>query len=551
MADDKAECQVCHRFFCVTSAGVIRAHGPVSNRCPGSHSSLSSLQSDSLSSSSSGSTPRCGSPVMADNPTLAEEIRPKISIIKRIPRNSRHLASSKFCSLLEAVVRDNSRSSWVRLLSFPARCLFNPRRGGKRWSLSSLVNKQLEQGSGPSDSHVSSFHRHSAGPTDPANRLKAEVSSRLEEGDIRGAIRLASSDSGIAKPTIATFHALQDKHPPSPPDFSPPTPPLSSDYPSVSESEVYEAIMSFPPASSGGPDGLRPQHLKDMLFMCTTNHRDSPLLSALASFTSLVLEGSCPASVRQFFFGARLIALDKEGGGVRPIAVGCCLRRLAAKVACRRVVKDMALLLSPRQLGVGVQGGVEATIHAAREYISSLNTDDHDALIKLDFKNAFNTLRRDRMLHSVKDLCPDIFPFVFSVYHSSSFLFWEDKQILSAEGVQQGDPLGPLLFCLTLHQFLVQLKSPLCIGYLDDVSLGGSTKTLMSDMAVIRKAEDIGLILNSAKSEIISSDSNTSGQLLQGLPILLLHQLHSSVHLWVIQSVSHLLLKIKSISLKT
>ena len=74
----------------------------------------------------------------------------------------------------------------------------------------------------------------------------------------------------------------------------------------------------------------------------------SRLLSSLAAFFSLVLEGRTPDSIRPFFFGARLIALQKKGGGIRPIAVGCSLRRL---VACSQVANDMADLLSPRQIG--------------------------------------------------------------------------------------------------------------------------------------------------------------------------------------------------------
>ena len=43
---------------------------------------------------------------------------------------------------------------------------------------------------------------------------------------------------------------------------------------------------------------------------------------------------------------------------------------------------------------------------------------------------------------------PSLFPLVHSAYSSPSTLFWGDKTIQSAEGVQQGDPLGPL------HTFL-------------------------------------------------------------------------------------------------
>ena len=118
----------------------------------------------------------------------------------------------------------------------------------------------------------------------------------------------------------------------------------------------------------------------------------------------------------------------KKGGGIRPIAVGCTLRRLAAKVASGKVIVEMATLLSPGQLGYGVSKGVGP----------------NKVLLKLDFTNAFNSIRRDKMLEAVQRLAPDIYPFVHSVYYSPSSLFWSDKIIQSSEGVQQGDPLGPL-----------------------------------------------------------------------------------------------------------
>jgi len=34
---------------------------------------------------------------------------------------------------------------------------------------------------------------------------------------------------------------------------------------SVTESDVRCAVLSFPSGSAGGPDGLRPQHLRDLM----------------------------------------------------------------------------------------------------------------------------------------------------------------------------------------------------------------------------------------------------------------------------------------------
>ena len=84
-----------------------------------------------------------------------------------------------------------------------------------------------------------------------------------------------------------------------------------------------------------------------------TNSGAQGLISALSRFITVVLQGKVPMSIRPFFFGASLTALTKKEGGIRPIAVGCTLRRLAAKVAGFRVRDKMAALLAPRQLGYG------------------------------------------------------------------------------------------------------------------------------------------------------------------------------------------------------
>ena len=88
----------------------------------------------------------------------------------------------------------------------------------------------------------------------------------------------------------------------------------------------------------------------------------------------------------------------------------------------------MGTLLAPRQLGYGIKGGCEAAVHSVKLYLDTLNP--NQALLKLDFRNAFNSIRRDKMLEAVQDLAPDLFPFVHSAYSSSSSLFWSDKILL-------------------------------------------------------------------------------------------------------------------------
>ena len=89
------------------------------------------------------------------------------------------------------------------------------------------------------------------------------------------------------------------------------------------------------------------------------------------------------------------------------------------------------------------------------------------------------------MLLAVKDLAPSLLPFVHSVYYSPSSLFRGTEFIQSSEGVQQGDPLGPLLFCLTIHNMCSQLKYELRMFYLDDGTLGGTLTDVLQDLQLI------------------------------------------------------------------
>ncbi len=81
-------------------------------------------------------------------------------------------------------------------------------------------------------------------------------------------------------------------------------------------------------------------------------------MSALVD-SHLVLHGNTLEKVSPFCFWPSFVALNKKSGGVRPIAVGCTLRRLVAKVACKLVAADMAQLLAPRPLGYGGSEAVE------------------------------------------------------------------------------------------------------------------------------------------------------------------------------------------------
>ena len=374
------------------------------------------------------------------------------------------------------------------------------KRAGKRHNITSTIKKR-----------VSSFSDVSATPQtlelgkagcnyqpDRFNLAKA-ISSKLEDGNVKAAVRLLFSDDAPAQPSLESLAQLQAKHPAAAVDRKPFPHPDSYSSLIVDESEVLNAIRSFPAGSAGGPDGLRPQHLVDLV---KSSDASQELLSALTAFVNMVLAGHCHQDIIPVLFGGRLIALNKKAGGIRPIAIGFTLRRLIAKCASRFAAKKLDGYFAPRQLGFGSSGGCEAAVHAARRFINSMPSDF--VVAKLDFSNAFNCLHRDVMLTAVKDQLPELYNFCHLAYSQTSFLNFGPYTILSQEGPQQGDPLGPLLFCLAIQPLLTSLKSPFSSGYLDDLTVGGPEVLVASDVdQVVARGAEIGLHLNVTKCELI------------------------------------------------
>ena len=232
---------------------------------------------------------------------------------------------------------------------------------------------------------------------------------------------------------------------------------------------------------------------------------------------TLILEGRTPKSICPLLFGATLIPLRKKSGGIRPIAIGCTIRRLASKCAVLHALNSVPHLLAPHQLGFGVQGGTEAAVHACRVYLNHLPP--NEAIVKVDFQNAFNSVRRDKILTAVKRYIPDLLPFVHSAYSSPSILLWDSFQISSSEGIQQGDPIGPLLFCITIHELVSSLKSDLNVFYLDDGTIGGTLEDITADLRFIEEqGKDLGLQLNVEKSELIAKDQSSASNVLSIFP---------------------------------
>ncbi|XP_026459245.1 uncharacterized protein LOC113359892 [Papaver somniferum] len=172
------------------------------------------------------------------------------------------------------------------------------------------------------------------------------------------------------------------------------------------------------------------------------------------------------------------------------------------------VGKDMVDYLQDYQFGVGVSGGAEAILHDVNMFVNKHHMNDKLTMLTVDFTNAFNLVDRTTMLFEVRKSCPSISPWVEYLYGHPARLYVGDYHIFSSKGVQQGDPLGPLLFSLVLHQLVrkinVECTLSLQAWYLDDGTIIGDTAEVAKALTVVQtEGSTLGLILNIKKTEIL------------------------------------------------
>ena len=107
---------------------------------------------------------------------------------------------------------------------------------------------------------------------------------------------------------------------------------------------------------------------------------------------------------------------------------------------------------------------------------------------------------------------PELFPYVSWCYSNHQHLWHKLGELVSASGVQQGDPLGPLLFSLVLHATVQAIVAdPQCTDLtsncwcLDDGVLAGTRASLIRALEVIQEhSVSSGLSLNYSKCESYS-----------------------------------------------
>ncbi|KAJ9439545.1 hypothetical protein DIPPA_03336, partial [Diplonema papillatum] len=339
--------------------------------------------------------------------------------LERIPLDAQLVVAAQLAKALQ-LAATGSVTGWLRLHSFATLVLFKPRRGGRKkvaaalrsrchlwahgrfgelWTEAQEVAAGRRQAGVPpvrflvmdeDDNQIGRFVGLATDVED-ADQLDAKtVQQVIRRTKARwfGKAVAALSAAKVAPVNEETLGVMREKHPQAPEPPLPPIPPQANAEIDVSWGIVIKTLRALPRGTAPGPSGLSAQHLLDLV------SPGSPIRAPLVAVIARIATGSLPDEARPHGFGARLVALEKKDGGLRPIACGEVLRRMAAKILARdkSVVQAVKPILERcGQTGVGMKSGADAMVCAMRCVGEAYRRDGQGrGILKVDLQNAFN-----------------------------------------------------------------------------------------------------------------------------------------------------------------
>ena len=422
---------------------------------------------------------------------------------------------------MRQVLLENSEQAWLKLFMLPKCVLPSRKRRGRHdvpTSVDFLCSLWSKNEFGTLWNLAKNNQKENRQPHDQAAKHNRDLIAHaisLGRAGLFGKACKVLESNGLAPNNDATWQLLQSKHPSCPPPVAPNvnTIPISVG-PGF---DILSTLCSFPKGTAAGPSGLRIQHSLDAALIPIA----TPICATLRDIVNLLASGKAPPMVAKFLAGGTLIALNKLKDGsppdIRPIAVGESLRRLTGKCICALVKDKASDLFQPLQRGVACSSGSEKIIHGLRKSIEDHWMEEDFVVFTIDMQNAFNLVSRQAVLDECATSFPELLPWVTWCYGTHPLLWHQLGHLSSETGVQQGDPLGPLLFSLVLQRLISSIDADddsiqvlFQAWYLDDGVLTGRRSAVLRALSLIEElGPSLGTHINLAKCELFSHFGNS------------------------------------------
>ena len=250
----------------------------------------------------------------------------------------------------------------------------------------------------------------------------------------------------------------------------------------------------LPRLSAPGPSGYRNEYLM-VLSRLFTDERARGAVGLHDRFGADFVNGRLPPWFTYLWLTVRLVApVKRERPGavsdVRPVGIGEPRRVTCASSVLRARKDRLAEKLWPQQVAIGIKSGIHVLAFGLR---AGLECNPGWILLKLDFINAFNEIKRAAVLRAVAEDFDREFEDLLPLFRTqlgpkAMILLSGESQgradFDSEEGMQQGSAEGPAGFCLGIHRDLVAADEELAAH-------GGCAKADMDDCYLLGPIEQV------------------------------------------------------------
>eukprot|EP00948_MAST-09A_sp_MAST-9A-sp1_P000411 g411.t1 len=207
--------------------------------------------------------------------------------------------------------------------------------------------------------------------------------------------------------------------------------------PAILESSIHKIRWN----NSSGPDNQPPQAFWQLI---GDTH--------LEGIIEMVINNQLSPAAVKILDLSYAIPLGKPDGGLRPIAFASFIIRTISRVVVASIGPNMENLLTSTSRHKNYCLSKNGTTKCLQRLRKLLIDEPDKTIVSIDFKNAFNSVDRNKLFQVVQDLAPELYSYVIARYQEPSILLCKNdargRCILSTRGVIQGDPLSPLLYSL-------------------------------------------------------------------------------------------------------